>query len=159
MKKIFYLFIMAIFAVSCEGPMGPPGPQGPQGPRGPQAAEREPDAYWDEKDFIIDQWYLDDSGDYFYASFSVGDLDNVIYDYAIIVAYIETTGINGKIKTPLPYTRQCKAPSGTPGIEYLWSEVIDFTFAPGSMTFYLNPSDFDTSRQPAPIKIRVIFVW
>jgi len=156
MKKIFCLFIMAIFAVSCEGPMGP---QGPQGPRGPQGEESIPSAYWDEKDFIIDQWHLDESGDYFYASFLVDDLDDIIYNFAIIVAYIETTGINGKIKTPLPYTRQCKAPSGTPGVEYLWSEVIDFTFAPGSMTFYLNPSDFNTSRQPAPIKIRVIFIW
>ena len=156
MKKIFYLFIMAIFAVSCEGPMGPPGPQGPQGP---QAAEREPDAYWDEKDFIIDQWDLDESGDYFYASFSVDDLDVTIYDFAIIVAYIETITPNASYKTPLPYTRQCKAPTGTPGVEHTWSEVIDFTFALGDMTFYLSPSDFDTSRQPAPIKIRAIFVW
>ena len=157
MKKIFYLFIMAIFAVSCEGPMGPPGPPGSQGPQG---GEKEPSAYWETIDITINQWDIDESGDYFYASFPVVELTKFIYTWGIVVAYIETTGANDNIKTPLPYTRQCKAPSTTPGgNDTLWSEVIDFTYAESSMTFYLNPSDFNTTRQPEPVKIRAIFLW
>ena len=155
MKRVFYFFIMAIFAISCEGPMGPPGPPGPQGPQGPVAGG-EPDAYWATVDFPIDRWDLDESGDYFYATFTVDALTENIYKNGIVVAYIET---NGTYKTMLPYTRYCKEPSDIPGEYYLWSEVIDFTYTKGSMTFYANPSDFFTDIEPAPIKIRAIFIW
>ena len=150
MKKVFYSFIIVLFAISCEGPMGPPGPPGGEG---------DESAYWRTEDFIIDKWYLSKSGDFFYASFPVDALSQFIYDAGIVTAYIE---IDRSYKTPLPYTRFYRAPSAdNPDEDYIWSELIDFTFKPGSMTFHLRPSDFfiEEGHQPATARIRAIFIW
>ena len=151
MKRLtFLLFAILVFA-SCEGPMGPMGPPGPSGDQG------EPDAYWHSVNITINKWDLATTNDHFYANFSVPALTDYIYNNGVVVAYIETSG---SYKTPLPYTRYNREPSVIPGEDdYLWSELIDFTYAPGVMTFYSNPSDFFTGIDPEPLKIKVVFVW
>ena len=142
MKKLLYFIFAALVFVSCEGPMGPPGPSGDTG---------EPDAYMDYIDISINRWYPSSSGEGYYANYTVNALTEYIYQYGVIVAYIET----GNYKTPLPYTRYYKIG------DYEWSELIDFTFAPGVVTFYVTPSDFyiDPDQLPEPIKVRLVMVW
>ena len=137
MKRVFYFLFVAIFAMSCEEPMG--------------YGSEDPDALWNTKDFNINRWTLDRSGEFYYAEYSVGALTEYVYRNGIIAAYVET---NGNYKTPLPYTRFYKEQSG-----YTWGEVIDFTFSPGNITFYATPSDLNTTSAPESLRIRVVMVW
>ena len=151
MKRVFYFLLVAIFAISCEGPMGPMGPQGPAGNGGM------PDALWGFEDFTITRWDKHPDG-YFYAKYPVPNLTQRIYDEGVVVAYIETGSGTNKIKTQLPYTMQCKDHN----TGYEWSEVIDFSYAPREITFFINPSDYDTGAGVAigtPVKIHVIFIY
>ena len=145
MKRVFYLLFVVIFAVSCEGPMGPPGPAGNDG------------ADWDFETFTINQWDIDTQNGLFYAEFTVPKLTQRIYNDGVVVAYIETGSGANKIKTPLPYTIQNIDNTG-----YEWTEVLDFSYALRKITFFINPSDFDTSAGISlntPTKIHVIFLY
>ena len=145
MRKLFLLLFAGLMAVSCEGPMGPPGLPGEDG---------EPGASWDVKDFVINDWIENREAGYFYSNFNFPELNDFIYNEGIVIAYIE---FEGKFQTPLPYERY-REESGVP--PYRWSELIDFEYAEGGISFYLTPSDFNTEAEiPAPATIRVVLLW
>ena len=150
MKKLFCFFVVIMFIASCEGPMGPPGPPGPDGYPG--------DANWKVINIDIDKWELDPQGGYFFARVDVPELTNFIFTDGIVLAYHETVvNSNNSYKTPLPYTRyNIEVVPGEP--DYLWSELIDFTFTPGQATFYSNSSNFITF-EPDPIYLTLVLFW
>jgi len=147
MKRLtFLLFAILVFA-SCEGPMGPMGPPGLPG------NSDEPN--WKIIDIDINRWTLSDDGTYFYAQINVPELSNVVYTDGLVLAYHETiVNSNNYYKTPLPYTRYNVESNG-----YQWSEMLDFTYTPGRVTFYSNPSDFFTGIKPEPIYLTLALHW
>lgn len=143
MRNLFLLLFAGLMAVSCEGPMGPPGLPG------------EPGASWDVKDFVINNWTENREAGYFYSHFNFPELNNFIYNEGIVIAYIE---FDGSYQTPLPYERYKEM--WIEGVPYRWSELIDFEYAKGEISFYLTPSDFDTAADmPDPATIRVVLLW
>ncbi|HBG88354.1 MAG TPA: hypothetical protein DDW62_12485 [Marinilabiliaceae bacterium] len=146
MRNLFLLLFAGLMAVSCEGPMGPPGLPGEDG---------EPGASWDVKDFVINNWTENREAGYFYSHFNFPELNNFIYNEGIVIAYIE---FDGSYQTPLPYERYKEM--WIEGVPYRWSELIDFEYAKGEISFYLTPSDFDTAADmPDPATIRVVLLW
>ena len=143
MRKILYFLFALLIITSCEGPMGPPGPQGDDAI-----------ANWKIIDIDIPKWELDETGTFFYAHISVPELTDFIYTDGVVMAYHETVSNNGNYKTPLPYTRYNQETDG-----YLWSELLDFTFNPGWVTFYSNPSDFFTGIKPDPVYLTLALIW
>ncbi|MGV8094530.1 MAG: hypothetical protein AB2L24_21970 [Mangrovibacterium sp.] len=142
MKKLILFLFTAVLAASCEGPAGPMGPPG-EG------------ANWEVTDFNITSWDRDAQGGFFFKHYTFHQLDDFIYNDGIVIAYIE---FNGAYQTPLPYTRYREEVIG--GEAYRWSELIDFEYTVGEITFYLTPSDFDTvAETPAPARIRVVLLW
>ena len=140
MKRLtFFLFAILVFA-SCEGPMGPMGPQGN-------------DAFVNKKVIDIDRWELSTDETFFYAHVNVQELSNLVYTDGIVLAYHETIESSSSYyKTPLPYTRYNIDP-------YEWSEMLDFTYTPGRVTFYSNPSDFFTGIEPDPVYLTLVLYW
>ena len=146
MRNLFLLLFAGLMAVSCEGPMGPPGLPGEDG---------EPGASWDVKDFVINNWTENREAGYFYSHFNFPELSNFIYNEGIVIAYIE---FDGTYQTPLPYERYRETIINKE--PYRWSELIDFEYAKGEISFYLTPSDFDTAAETqAPATIRVVLLW
>lgn len=149
MRNLFLLLFAGLMVVSCEGPMGPPGLPGEDGEDG------EPGASWDVKDFVINNWTENREAGYFYSHFNFPELNNFIYNEGIVIAYIE---FDGSYQTPLPYERYKEM--WIEGVPYRWSELIDFEYAKGEISFYLTPSDFDTAADmPDPATIRVVLLW
>ena len=131
MKKLLLLLAVPFILLACEGPEGPPGP-----------------GTWDVYDVEINpgDWIRDNSRSFFYFPFQDDYLSSVIYNDGIVLAYLE---MDGKYQTLLPYTRYFEG----------WSELMDFEFYTGGITFFSTPSDFDTRDRPARAVIRIVYLW
>ncbi|MDD4191904.1 MAG: hypothetical protein PHI28_11270 [Mangrovibacterium sp.] len=156
MKKVLFLLLMSGLLFACEGPAGPMGPPGEQGEPG----EPGEGSNWTVLDFNIkkNDWQRsggeNELGSYFFVNYDVPQLTTTVYNDGIVMAYIE---FEGSFQTPLPYTRYYGEQDE--GQEYLWSEILDYEYTTGGITFYSTPSDFATGIVPDGAVIRVAFIW
>lgn len=149
MKKIVLLFsLFALTFVSCEGPMGPPGEPGDG-------------MYWFVETYTIkaNQWELvggkNQLNSYFRAEILVPELTDRIYEDGNVFCYMFQNIDGTEVQTLLPFTLPVGEDLGG-GKENLWTETFACDFAPGSIMFYVNYSDFITSENPGTITFRVV---
>lgn len=156
MKKTLFLFFIALGALSCIGSEGPRGPQGPQGPKGEDGVTGK-----EIRDFNISasKWtkVVDSSSGkflYYQALFTeFEELDDFIYNDAVILAYLEENDGGYLLQKPLPYTQVNEDSRGN-----LWQKNISYDFGYQSIAFNVTNSDFREDH-PGPMTIRLIFIW
>ena len=150
MKKLFFLLSVVLFTfASCEGPPGRDGLDGAE-------------TYWFVQTYTIqsNQWQLmngeDQLNSFFQAKISIPELDRELCARGNIQCYMFRN--NTEVQTPLPFTIPY-GDKGTGGEELLWTETVSFDFYPGTITFYVNYSDFYTSNRPETVKFRVVLTY
>ena len=155
MKKLFFLLSVVLFTfASCEGPPGRDGLDGRDGAG----------TYWFVKTYTIqsNQWTLingeDQLNSYFRAQISIPKLDRELYERGNVQCYMFQNINNTEVQTPLPFTIPL-GEKGTGGGELLWTETVSFDFYPGTITFYVNYSDFYTSNRPGTVTFRVVLTY
>lgn len=142
MKKLL-LFAAVLIAASCEGPEGPPGPPG--------------EANLFTKSFVVssEHWKFVEGQDahYYYTFNNFPELTERICDLAAVNAYIY---VGNDIQTALPYVRHYRNDAG----DVLWTETIYCEYSPGTVTFFVNISDFqydpDNLAEPGNKEFRVV---
>ncbi|WP_102407441.1 hypothetical protein [Parabacteroides bouchesdurhonensis] len=144
-KNLLLLFMMLLAFTACEGPAGPPGQNGTG-------------MTWFVKTYTIreNDWKLysdpDGRNSFYKCEVRVNDLSNDIYlDGNVFAYWIQNPGRNDEVQTPLPYTIPLENT-----YDERWSEIINFDFMPGSITFYVTYSDFATSVAPGEAQFRVV---
>lgn len=155
MKKLLF-FLFAICFISCEGPEGPRGYDGKDGKDGEGV-------YWVNKTYTIkpSSWVLEGETtqleSYYYADVNISELDDDIYKWGTLIAYMETAP---GVKVGMPYIRHYGVPNEEPNSgNYLWTETYDFDYTVGSIRFYLTYSDFATDVKPSEdIKFHVVII-
>lgn len=150
--KIFAaLAVLASFA-ACRGEEGPMGPMGPRGPKGEDGAGTN----WEVIEYEIpaDEWvYNQEMGDLDHGYWAyVGacpEITEEIYKIGIVTA----TVMAPDFQAPLPYTRFYYNEN-----KELWTQNIDFEYAPGVVKFFVTNNDFFV-EDPLDYKFRVAMIW
>ena len=146
-KKLFLLSLAVWLFVSCEGPAGRDGVNGVE-------------TYWFVKVYTINanQWQLvngeDQLGSFFQAKVSIPELDRDIYEKGLVFCYMFQSVDGKEVQTLLPFTVPYGESRGNS--ELLWTETYAFDCSPGTITFYVNYSDFYTSNRPPTTSFRVV---
>jgi hypothetical protein len=148
MKKVLFLLSAAVWLLaSCEGPAGRDGLDG-EG------------MYWFVDDYPVysNQWQLvngvDQLGSYYKASISVPQLTRKIFEEGNVFCYMYQRVDGREVQTLLPFTVPYGRMEGH--TELLWTETFACDFSPGTITFYVNYSDFYTSNRPETTTFRVV---
>lgn len=154
MRKLLF-FLFAICFISCEGPEGPRGYDGRDGQDGEGV-------HWFNKAYTIKStdWILDgnsnDLGSYYYTDIILNDLNDEIYQWGTVIAYIEATP---GAKIGMPYITH-KGFTDETGKTSLWTETYDFDYTSGSIRIYLTYSDFVTEIKPSQdLTFHVVMMW
>lgn len=160
MKKYLFLLILTLGFMSCEGPMGPQGPIGPQGPQGP--AGEGGGVNWKIIDLEVNtsDWSLTDftTGNYFYATLSVPELDEFIYDNGLVECYREfNTGTENKYQMPLPNVQHMEEYDGAQQITY--TQTTDYSFGVGFVEIAVTMSDFFLEKNPESMHFLLKLIW
>lgn len=149
-KNLLLLSAVVWLFASCEGPAGRDGLNGRDGA----------ETYWFVKNYTINsnQWQLvngvDELESYYQAKVSIPELDKDIYEKGNVFCYMFQR-VNGvEVQTLLPFT--IPRGEGNNNSEYLWTETFACDFTPGTITFYINYSDFYTSNRPETTTFRVV---
>jgi hypothetical protein len=116
--------------------------------------------YWFVDTYTIrsNQWELVNGANqfdsYFQARVSIPELSRAIYENGNVFCYMFQMVNNREVQTPLPFS----LPFGEviDGREHLWTETYSFDYSPGSITFYINYTDFFTSNRPDGASFRVV---
>ncbi len=141
MKRILMLFAVVLAMAACTGPMGPMGPQGPAGDDGT--------GIWNviNVDAPSESWALDDSGNFYFTSLEVPEIDDFVFENAIVLCY----AVFGDTQQILPLSTPYQDPNGN------WIETFDFSFGVGFVEFYMSYSDFEM-YQPGDMSFRIVIL-
>lgn len=142
MKKVFYLFLIALSIVSCVGPIGPMGPEGPKGEDGYSTNFKIIDFQVKSADWVLQK---DNSFSY---HFNTPEISSFIFNEGVIVVYSDF----GTSQQALPVVRHLS--NGT----QFWTQTTDCEFQVGGIDFYVTNSDFVAER-PNDLKFRLVLMW
>ena len=139
MKKLLLLSAVLWLFLSCEGTEG---------------------MYWyvDTYEIHTNQWQLvngvDNLGSYYQAEIKIPELTKKIYEKGNVFCYMFQKSNGTEVQTLLPFT--VPYGEGKGNSEHLWTETYACDFAPGSIMFYVNYSDFYTNVRPPTTTFRVV---
>jgi len=141
MKKIIYLFLVALFIVSCQGPVGPEGPQGGTNTKIINLVASAGD--WIET--------LDGKGlnRFYNTHFSMPEITSAIFTDGSVSTYLVVDGV----QQPLPTVRHYQNEDGSS-----WTQTIDFDYSVGGINVYVTNSDF-LIRPPVAMNFRAVIMW
>jgi hypothetical protein len=143
MKKILFLFLIALSVISCQGPVGPEGPQGYG-------------TNWKIINLVANSsdWVenVDAAGlnRYYSAHFSMPEINSNVFNNGTVLSYIM---INNSTQQNLPYVRHFQNAAGA-----FWTQTIDYDYSVGSLNVYVTNSDF-VSDPPVTMNFRVVLMW
>ena len=125
MKKLLFLLpivMLSLLMSSCKGDDGPMGPQGNPG-----------FGYYKQGLLKIEnknQWV--DKGEYYSASFSVPDLISDVFEYGVVIVYLDLGNEKRPLNLDLPVVDD---------LGRLYNEEYKFSYSPGNITIELSFSD------------------
>ncbi len=152
-KTLFFAIFATILLTACEGPIGPMGPAGYNGKDGESTN-------WYTTSFTInkDEWKLKgapgDLNSYFCVYKPLNMLNDYVYRYGTVIAYIET---DKGVKNGMPFVLHLGEVSN--GKEFLWTQTYDFDFTVGEIGFYITYSDFNTQIRPGTEIFHIALMW
>ncbi|MHB9140665.1 MAG: hypothetical protein ACYC25_02170 [Paludibacter sp.] len=141
MKKIYFLFIVAVFFVSCQGPIGPEGPAGIG-------------TNWQIINLTVasGDWVVkhDNDGNIYYAAhFPMPEITSFVYTDGTVIGYIDLNGV----QMTLPYVTHFKNAANQS-----WTRTVDYDYSVGGMNVYVTNSDF-AADPPAAMNFRIVLMW
>jgi len=144
MKKILFLFMLALSIASCQGPTGPEGPQGYG-------------TNWKVINLVAaaSDWvaYTDDNGQnrFYTCHFSMPEITSTVFNDGSVIGYYLTS--SSSVQQPLPYVLHLQNTAGD-----FWTRTIDFDYSVGGMNVYVTNSDFAVDP-PLAMNFRVTLMW
>lgn len=155
--------LAALLLGSCRGDEGPMGPMGPAGPAGLDGKDGQDGR--DGKDgegfktleftFTVEQndWEIvkDTPEPYFRCVFDFKELESSIIDHGMLTVY---RMLDDDYYATLPITKPHKETNDNGDIYY--TQLIDYEFAPSSISFYVTNSDFFIDEKPDAMDFKVV---
>jgi hypothetical protein len=144
MKKILFLFMLALSIASCQGPTGPEGPQGYG-------------TNWKVINLVAaaSEWvaYTDDNGQnrYYSCHFSMPEITSTVFNDGSVIGYYLTS--SNSVQQPLPFVLHIQNTDGS-----LWTRTIDFDYSVGGLNVYVTNSNF-ANIFPGDMNFRVTLMW
>ena len=143
MKKLLFLFMLALSIASCQGPVGPEGPQGYG-------------TNWKVINLVAraNDWvaYTDKDGlNRFYSChFPMPEITSTVFNDGSVIGYY----CNGATtQQPLPFVLHLQNTDGN-----FWTRTIDFDYSVGEMNVYVTNSDFAIDP-PGEMNFRIALMW
>ncbi len=148
--KTFIVLFMALVAMnSCTGPMGPPGEPGDDasGVAWDVIFLEAPNGDW--------QRNVDQDGNFlsYSISFDVPEIDDFVFDEALVVCY----ALEGDKQRDLPMTRPYLA-EAEDGSLVPYFEEIDYDYGIGEVTIYSTISDYYDMGAPEGLNFRLVII-
>ena len=149
-KKLFLLSAVIILLVSCEGPAGRDGLDGLKG----EGME------WEVLNYTIfeSDWVLvgkpNELGSYYMYKFNESKLTKYIFEFGNVLGY---RWLDDNTQTTL--SQSDFMGEVLHGERVYFSDTYSFTFSPGSITFYVDYSDFGTQTLPPTCDFRIVLNW
>lgn len=152
--------LAALLLGSCRGDEGPMGPEGPAGPAGLDGRDGQDGQDGEglktlEFTFTVEQndWEAvkDSNEPYFRCVFNFKELEASIIDHGMLTVY---RMLDDDYYATLPITKPHKDTNNDGDIYY--TQLIDYEFAPGSISFYITNSDFYMDTKPDAMDFKVV---
>jgi len=150
MKKLLFLLSAVLIFATCEGPPGRDGLDGYDGEG----------MNWKVINYTVyeNDWVLvgrpNDLESYYKYTFSESLLTRFIFENGNVFGY---RWIDANTQTPLAQT--VFMGENGPGGSIYFSDTYSFSFSPGSITFYVDYSDFATQTLPPTCDFRIVLNW
>ncbi len=135
MKKLLFIFMVAILAVSCT--------------------DEPASVQWKVIDLQVPQnkWVLNKDADglnnYYSCHFTMPEITSIVYNSGTILTYI----VLDNTQQTLPYVRHFENTAGN-----LWTRTVDCDFGVGGMNIYVTNSDF-FDENPGTMNFRVVLMY
>lgn len=135
MKKIYFLFTIALLFVSCK--------------------QEDNGTSWEIINLEVrsSDWTVntDDNGlnRYYFCAFEMPEITSAIYSQGTVLAYYTMDGA----QIILPYVRHYENVDGD-----MWTQTVDFDYSVGVLNVYVTNSDFFDEVPPA-MNFRVVLMW
>ncbi|MBR4325020.1 MAG: collagen-like protein [Bacteroidales bacterium] len=163
MKKLLLIMLPMLAALllgSCrgdDGPMGPEGPMGPAGRDGRDGIDGKDGEGMKTLEFTFgvkqNDWEIvkDSKEPYFRYEFDFKELESSIIDHGMLTVY---RMLDDDYYATLPVTKLHKDTNDNGDIFY--TQLIDYEFAPGKISFYVTNSDFYIDEKPDAMDFKVV---
>ncbi len=132
-----------------EGPMGPMGPAGQDGLDGEGFKTLEFTFTVDQNDWDA---ITDTEEPYFKCMFDFKELEATIINQGMLSVY---RLLDEDYNATLPITKPHKETNDA-GEDIYYTQLIDYEFAPGKISFYVTNSDFFMDEKPETMEFKVV---